>query len=75
MKKILLSLLFFSALGFAASAQTEVKATGKKVKVENKHHKKKLKRTSTPTQKVHNLVRPKHKKYSGVKVKSETKKG
>lgn len=74
MKKILLSLFFLSALSFAASAQVEVKGNDKKVKVETPRHKKKIKKTSTPTQKVHNLVRPKHKKYSGVKVKRETKK-
>jgi hypothetical protein len=72
-------LLFFSslfALGLTASAQsTEIKANDKKVKVETPHHKKKVKKKSSPTQKVHNVVRPKHKKYSGVKVKSETKKG
>ena len=74
MKKSLFFVSVLFCLGLAASAQTEVKAIDKKVKVETTHHKKKIKKTSTPGQKVHNLVRPKHKKYSGVKVKAETKK-
>ena len=74
MKKILFATLLFSVLGFAASAQVEVKGNDKKVKVETPHHKKKVKKTSTPTQKVHNIIRPKHKKDSGVKVRREAKK-
>ena len=75
MKKLLFALTFFCALGLTASAQKkEVKANDKKVKVETPHHETKVKKTSTPTQKVHNVIHPKHKKYSGVKVKSETKK-
>jgi len=74
MKKFLLALFFLAAIGLSASAQKEVKANDKKLKVETRRHKTKVKKTSTPTQKVHNLVRPKHKKYSGVKVKHEAKK-
>lgn len=74
MKKFLFSLVFFCALGFTASAQKEVKANDKKVKVETPHHETKVKKTTTPGQKVHNVFHRKHKRYSGVKVKSEAKK-
>lgn len=74
MKKILLSLAIACAVSFTASAQTEVKTSDKKVKVENKHAKTKVKKTSTPGQKVHNILHPKRKKYSGVRVKHEVKK-
>lgn len=75
MKKVFFSILILSAVSFTASAQTtEVKTNDKKVKVENKHVKHKVKKTSTPGQKVHNLIHPKRKKYSGVKVKNEVKK-
>lgn len=75
MKKILLSFLVLFALGFTAAAQNkEVKATDKKVKVETSIAKSKVKKTSTPRQKVHNVLHPRRKKYSGVKVKHEVKK-
>lgn len=75
MKKIVLSLTILCALSFAAAAQTkEVKANDKKVKIESATGKTKIKKTSTPGQKVHNLLHRKHKKYSGVKVKQEAKK-
>jgi hypothetical protein len=74
MTKFLFSLVFFCAIGFAASAQTEVKTKDKKVKVETPHRETKIKKTTTPGQKVHNVLHPKRKRYSGVKVKSETKK-
>jgi len=75
MKKQLLSLIVLATIGFTASAQTsEVKTNDKKVKVENEQAKTKVKKTSTPGQKVHNLVYRKHKRYSGVKVKHEAKK-
>ena len=75
MKKILLSLTIVCAINLSAAAQsTEVKANDKKVKVESSDEKTKIKKTSTPGQKVHNLIHRKHKKYSGVKVKHEAKK-
>jgi len=74
MKKIVLSVLIVSALGLTASAQTEVKHNDKKVKVETPHGEAKVKKTTTPGQKVHNAIHRKHKHYSGVKVKHEAKK-
>lgn len=75
MKKLLFSLTLLFAVGYAANAQTtEVKANDKKVKVETATEKTKVKKTSTPGQKVHNLFHRKHKKYNGVKVKHEVKK-
>ena len=75
MKKVFFSLLILGAVSFSASAQTtDVKANDKKVKVENSRKKTKVKKTSTPGQKVHNIIHPKRKKYSGVKVKHEVKK-
>lgn len=75
MKKVLFILTILCALGFTATAQTaDVKANDKKVKVETPGSKTKVKKTSTPTQKVHNLLHPKRKKYSGVKVKHDVKK-
>ena len=74
MKKIVLSLLIVSALGFTASAQTEVKHNDKKMKVETPSSETKVKKTSTPGQKVHNAIHRKRKHYSGVKVKHEAKK-
>lgn len=75
MKKILLSLIILCGLSFTVAAQSaEVKANDKKVKIESSAEKTKIKKTSTPGQKVHNLVHRKHKKYSGVKVKHEAKK-
>lgn len=75
MKKLLLSVTVMFAVCIAASAQTaEVKANDKKVKIESETAKTKVKKTSTPGQKVHNLFHRKNKKYSGVKVKHEAKK-
>jgi opacity protein-like surface antigen len=75
MKKILFCLGILCAVSFTAAAQTaEVKAKDKKVKVETHRAKTKVKKTTTPGQKVHNLLHPKRKKYSGVKVKHEVKK-
>lgn len=75
MKKLLFSLLFMGAISLAASAQvTDAKGNDKKAKVETRHSETKVKRTSTPKQKVHNLIHRKHKRYSGVKVKHEAKK-
>lgn len=63
MKKILI--LFFVAFlaGGAASAQT------KKTKKKTETTETKVKRTTTIPQKVHNVIHPKHKKYSGHKIK------
>jgi hypothetical protein len=75
MKKIFLSLLFSTAICIIASAQkAEVKGNDKKTKVETTHHEGKVKKTTTPKQKVHNVLHPKSKKYNGVKVKHEAKK-
>lgn len=63
------------AISIGASAQqVQTKSTEKKAKVETKHTETKVKRTTTPKQKVHNVLHPKRKQYSGVKVKHETKK-
>ena len=63
MKKLLFALCLVCFTGIAATAQD-----GKKTTTETK-----VKKTSTPKQKVHNVLHPKHKKYSGVKVKHEVK--
>ena len=70
MKKLLLSLLVIGAFGLAASAQ-DVKSNDKKAKVEGTDGAVKVKKTSTPRQKVHNVIHPKDKHYSGVKVKGK----
>jgi hypothetical protein len=76
MKKVMLSLIFLGGISWAASAQqvTESKANDKKMKVETANSETKIKRTTTPKQKVHNLIHPKRKQYSGIKVKHEVKK-
>lgn len=75
MKKVLLMLIFSAGVFMAASAQKkEVKETSKKTVVETPRSETKVKKTSTPKQKVHNVIHPKNKKYSGVKVKHEAKK-
>ena len=74
MKKLILSVLIVSAVGLTASAQTEVKHTDKKMKMETPRSETKVKKTSTPKQKVHNVIHPKRKHYNGVKVKHEAKK-
>lgn len=74
MKKLLLAIFFFGAMACTASAQTETKANTKKAKVERPHSETKVKRTTTPSQKVHNVLHRKKKHYSGVKVKHEAKK-
>ena len=58
-------------LGLAASAQEVEKSNNKKAKLEGAHTEVKAKKTSTPKQKVHNVIHPKHKHYSGVKVKAK----
>ena len=75
MKKFLFTCLILVAVGFAASAQTEkTKSNEKKSKVESTTKDAKVKKTSTPKQKVHNVIHRKNKQYSGVKVKGEVKK-
>ena len=90
MKKLIMSMILSSALFVGASAQTtqdktpvqtthKVKTTGTKTagaktagtKMDTKV---KSKPTSTVPQKVNNIVRPKHKKYSGHKTKEKTSK-
>jgi hypothetical protein len=78
MKKLIMSMILSSALFVGASAQTtqdktpaqtthKAKASGTKMET-----KVKSKPTSTVPQKVNNIVRPKHKKYSGHKTKTKT---
>ena len=69
MKKLLFALCLVCFTGAMATAQD-----GKKKKVETANTETKVKKTSTPTQKVHNVIHPKHKKYSGVKAKTKVKK-
>jgi hypothetical protein len=59
MKKILILSFFLFALGGIASAQ-------------KKESKAKSEKTSTIPQKVHNVIHPKHKKYSGHKTKHKS---
>ena len=74
MKKLLFALFFLGAMACTASAQTETKASNKKAKVETPRSETKVKKTTTPKQKVHNVIHRKKKRYSGVKVKHEAKK-
>lgn len=69
MKKLLFALCLVCFTGAMASAQD-----GKKKKTETPTTETKVKKTTTPKEKVHNVIHPKHKKYSGVKVKKEVKK-
>lgn len=74
MKKILFSVFILVAFAITASAQVEVKKNDRRTKVETPHSKTVIKKKSSPTQKIHNLVDPKHKKYKGVKIKHHAKK-
>ncbi len=65
MKKILLLVSIGVFISVASNAQT----TPPKVKVETANTEVKAKPTSTIPQKINNVIRPKHKKYSGYKVK------
>jgi hypothetical protein len=69
MKKLFILFLFLAGVVLQASAQVERKANQKKVKVERRHSETKVKRTSSPRQKVHNLVHRRRRHYSGVRVK------
>jgi PBP1b-binding outer membrane lipoprotein LpoB len=60
MKRIILLLLVVIFLGTAASAQAK------------KESKTKSEKTSTIPQKMHNVIHPKHKKYSGHKSKHKS---
>ena len=59
MKRLLMMLLLTLTVGLAANAQTEVK----------------VKKTTTPVQKVHNLTHRRHKHYKGYKVKRKYSSG
>ena len=63
MKKLIIAILILFALSNSASAQVK------------KESKTKSEKTSTVPQKVHNIIHPKHKRYSGHKAKhkSDTK--
>ena len=61
MKETFVSLLFIFIISLAVSAQTTQPATGES--------KTKVKPTSTVPQKVHNIIHPRHKEYSGIKAK------
>lgn len=67
-------MLILGTVSLTAAAQTEAKHTDKKTKIETPRSETKIKKTSTPKQKVHNVLHPGRKKYSGVKVKHEVKK-
>jgi hypothetical protein len=60
MKKVLIAILVLVAVSTTASAQTR------------KESKTKADRTTTVPQKVHNVIHPKHKRYSGRKTKHKT---
>jgi len=76
MKKIIFCCLLTSLLGLAVSAQViEKKSNNRKTKIETPHSETKIKKTSTPKQKIHNILHPKRKQYSGVRIKHEVKKG
>jgi hypothetical protein len=75
MKKVLFAILLLCGISIGASAQVvKQKTTPTKSKTETHHSQRKVKRTSSPSQKVHNVIHPKRKHYNGVKVKREAKK-
>ena len=74
MKRLVFCIFILAAISLTASAQTEAKHTDKKTKIETPHSETKIKKTSTPKQKVHNVLHPRRKHYNGVKVKHEAKK-
>ncbi|HEV7622149.1 MAG TPA: hypothetical protein VGO09_10460 [Flavisolibacter sp.] len=69
MKRLIIATVFLFALALTSSAQTEVK---RKKQHGHKESKAKTERTTTVPQKVHNIIHPKHKRYSGVKRKHKT---
>jgi hypothetical protein len=80
MKKVMISMMFLLTIGMAASAQTTQKTktnsteTTQKTKAEGSsmEEKDKTKATSSVPQKMHNAVRPHHKKHQGTKTKQKT---
>lgn len=69
MKRLMIILLAIFTLNVVASAQTEVK----KKRIHGDHESKtKTERTTTVPQKMHNIIHPKHKRYSGVKEKHKS---
>ena len=75
MKKIILSVFMAGAISLMASAQTKPVAKPvhavHQTQTDPKNTKVKSKPTTTVPQKVNNIVRPKHKKYSGHKTKTK----
>lgn len=83
MKKVLLGSLVMLALSIGTSAQTvtkhksetaSVSPSATKTKTVTATTETKAKPTSTVSQKLHNTVKPHHKKYSGTKTKTTTTK-
>lgn len=72
MKKLLLTSAFIIGIAYMGSAQT-TPPTQPTQKHETKKETK-TKPTSTVPQKAHNMIRPRHKKYSGHKTKTKTQK-
>lgn len=74
MKRVLLSIMLVVVVCFTASAQLKEKSNSKKTKVETHHYMTKVKRTSTPKQKIHNVLhRKKRHHYKGIKVRHKVK--
>jgi hypothetical protein len=67
MKKIMMMLVLVVGISVITHAQT----TKPKAKVETADHKIKAKPKTTASDKVHNVIHPKRKHYSGVKVKGK----
>ena len=67
MKKVIMILVLVAGISVVTYAQT----TKPKAKVETSDYKVKAKPKTTPKQKVHNVIHPKRKQYSGVKVKGK----
>lgn len=66
--------LAFMLIPFVSNAQDEKKIDDKKIKIEDDSSKIKIKKTSSTSQKVHNIF-SKDDKYDGVKIKKKTKHG
>jgi hypothetical protein len=67
MKKLIMMLI----LVVGTSAITHAQTTKPKAKLETADHKVKAKPKTTASDKVHNAIHPKKKRYSGVKVKGK----